>query len=91
MFLEIVIVFLIHRIHPLILNSGYIHHHVGRTDRHGAGKTRENPKENCSKQEISFEITRKEEHQGSIEDTPVQECLQNRSENDQEQYVRIIS
>ena len=56
------------RIHPLILNSGYIHYPIGRTDRHGAGKTKENPKENCFKPEISFEIPLRKKMKGGIED-----------------------
>ena len=79
------------RIHPLILNSGYIHYPIGRTDRHGAGQTLENLKENCFKPEIFLEKTRQKENEGSIEGTPVGECLQNRSDKAQEQYVRIIS
>ena len=54
------------RIHPLILNSGYIHYPIGRTDRHGNGKTKENPKENYFKLEISLEKTLRKKMKGIL-------------------------
>lgn len=46
-----------------MVNFGQIHYRVDCTGRNRAGKTKENPEENCFKPELSFEITRKEENE----------------------------